>query len=236
MSSQLGRPRVHLNLIDSTNQRARELAVAGAPHGTLVTASEQSAGRGRQGRTWIAPPGSSILMSLVLREPPSLLPLVAAVAVCDAVGAQARVKWPNDIVLELDDGRLAKLAGILVEARPDARWAILGIGINAALEPDELPAELGPRSERPAASLGLPRGELEPLLARVLGAIESRLAEPPGQTLEAWRDVDALRGREVAWDGGSGTAAGIDGEGRLRVDLGDGGTTELAAGEVHLRR
>ena len=84
---------------DSTNDRARELALAGAPHGTLVTAAEQTAGRGRQGRRWSAPADSALLMSLVLREPPPLLPLIAAVAVCDVAGEQARIKWPNDIVL-----------------------------------------------------------------------------------------------------------------------------------------
>ena len=95
----LGRPRVHLRVTDSTNDRARELAIAGAPHGTLVTASEQTAGRGRQGRRWTAPAGSALLMSLILRSPPPLLPLIAAVAVCEAAGDRAQIKWPNDIVL-----------------------------------------------------------------------------------------------------------------------------------------
>jgi len=232
----LGLPRLHLRATDSTNERARELALAGAVHGTLVTADEQSAGRGRQGRTWIAPAGSAVLMSLVLREPPPLLPLAAAVAVCDAVGAPARVKWPNDVVLELADGRLAKLAGILVEARPGAGWAVLGIGINAALDTDELPDEIGPASERPAASLKLTPQQREPLLAGVLAALERRIAEDREGTLGAWRELDALCGRSVAWDGGSGTADGIDGEGRLKVLLDAGGSTALAAGEVHLRR
>ena len=99
MSRTLGRPRLHLRLTDSTNDRARALAIAGAPHGTLVTASRQHAGRGRQGRRWSAPPDSSLLASLVLRSPPPLLPLIAAVAVCDIAGEEARIKWPNDIVL-----------------------------------------------------------------------------------------------------------------------------------------
>ena len=100
----LGRPRVHLRSTGSTNERARELAIAGAPGGTLVTASEQSAGRGRQGRRWSAPSGSSILMSLVLRSPPRLLPLMAALAVCDVAGGAAQIKWPNDVVLVDADG------------------------------------------------------------------------------------------------------------------------------------
>src|SRR5207344_2494432 len=74
----LGRPRLHLRRTDSTNARARDLALAGAPHGTLVTAAEQTAGRGRQGRRWSAPAGAALLASLVLRDPPGLLPLAAA--------------------------------------------------------------------------------------------------------------------------------------------------------------
>ena len=96
----LGAPRLHLRLTDSTNSRARELALGGAPHGTIVTATEQSAGRGRQGRTWSAPAGSSLLLSVVLRDPPQLLPLTAAVAVAEVVGGQALIKWPNDVVVE----------------------------------------------------------------------------------------------------------------------------------------
>ena len=108
----LGWPRVHLRSADSTNERARELALAGAPAGTLVTAAEQSAGRGRQGRRWSAPAGSSILMSLLLHSPPPLLPLMAAVAVCDVVGADAMIKWPNDVVVMRSAAdAAAKLAG-----------------------------------------------------------------------------------------------------------------------------
>src|ERR1700712_1173777 len=109
----LGSPRLHLRRTASTNQLARQLAAAGAPHGTLVTAGEQAAGRGRQGRTWSAPPGRALLLSVVLRDPPRLLPLVAAVAVAEEAGDDALVKWPNDVQI---DGR--KVAGILAEGRP----------------------------------------------------------------------------------------------------------------------
>lgn len=83
----LGHPRVHYRITTSTNERARILATAGAPHGTVVTAEEQSAGRGRQGRTWTAPPGRSLLCSIVVRDPPRLLPLAAGTAVAQAVDA-----------------------------------------------------------------------------------------------------------------------------------------------------
>jgi BirA family transcriptional regulator, biotin operon repressor / biotin---[acetyl-CoA-carboxylase] ligase len=241
--SALGHPRVHLRRTDSTNDRARELAASGAPHGTLVTAAEQTAGRGRHGRRWSAPAGSGLLMSLLLRSPPRMLPLSAALAVCDAAGEPARIKWPNDIVVERPASRLAKLGGILVEARPQEGWAVLGIGLNVAVELDQLPRELRPApggpaeadSPLPAATLGLPREALEPTLRRLLGALEERLAEPEEATLEAWRERDALLGSEISWSGGQGRAHGIDGTGRLVVTLAEGGQTTLGAGEVHLR-
>lgn len=242
----LGNPRVHLRSTDSTNERARELALAGAPHGTLVTASEQSAGRGRQGRRWSAPPGSSLLMSLVLRSPPRLLPLIAAVAVCDVAGHAAGIKWPNDIVVALEGNGgegLAKLAGILVEGRPQQGWAILGIGVNVAVRLEELPAELqsgsrgaGSASGLPAASMGASPSEVEPTLARLLDALARRLDEVPEATLRAWRARDALKGREVVWNGGRGHAEGIDGDGRLVVALAQGGHTSIGSGEVHLEQ
>ena len=131
----IGTPRVHLRLTDSTNERAKELAAAGAPHGTLVTADEQSAGRGRQGRIWTAPARSAVLMSLVTRRLAPTLPLAAAVAICEALPVRCEIKWPNDIWLER-----RKLAGILVEGRPQEGWAVLGIGLNVTTE--SFPPEL----------------------------------------------------------------------------------------------
>jgi BirA family biotin operon repressor/biotin-[acetyl-CoA-carboxylase] ligase len=229
----LGRPRLHLRSTSSTNDRARELALAGAPHGTLVTASAQTAGRGRQGRRWTAPPDSALLMSLVLRfrggAAPPLLPLAAAVAVCDVAGDEAKVKWPNDVVLERD-GALAKLAGILVEGRPQEGWTVLGIGLNVAVDLAELPAEL----RDSAATMGLARSQVEPVLSSLLDAVARRIDEPASSTLAAWRQRDALRGRMVAWAEGRGRAEGVDGAGRLIVAGDDGGRCALSAGEVHL--
>jgi BirA family transcriptional regulator, biotin operon repressor / biotin---[acetyl-CoA-carboxylase] ligase len=249
--SRLGHPRVHLRCTDSTNDRLRELALAGAPHGTLVTATEQSAGRGRQGRSWSAPAGSALLMSLLLRAsppdwapPPPLLPLIAALAVSDVAGERARIKWPNDVVFVSDErpnedsadgadgGALAKVAGILAEGRPQEDWAVLGIGLNVAVRIDELPAEL----HGTAATLGRSPADVEPTLAALLEALERRLTEPADATLQAWRARDALLGRAIGWSGGEGVADGIDGAGRLVVALSDGARTSLDAGEVHLRR
>jgi BirA family transcriptional regulator, biotin operon repressor / biotin---[acetyl-CoA-carboxylase] ligase len=222
----LGRPRLHLRETGSTNDRARELAAAGAPHGTLVTAGAQSAGRGRQGRTWSAPPGRALLMSLVLRDAHPLLPLAAAVGVAEAIGGDARIKWPNDVLL--GD---RKVAGILAEGRPQERWAVLGIGVNVAVRVDDLPPEL----RATAATLGRPPSEVEPFLASLLCALTRSLSLPAQELLESWRARDALAGRAIGWAAGTGTAAGIDGEGRLVVELPGGGRTTLDAGEVHLQ-
>jgi BirA family biotin operon repressor/biotin-[acetyl-CoA-carboxylase] ligase len=241
----LGSPRVHWRVTDSTNERARALALAGAPHGTVVTADRQTAGRGRHGRDWIAPPGSAVLMSLVLRdldERHALLPLAAAVAVCEACEAVApvacRIKWPNDVWIER-----RKVAGILVEARPEipefvrqgsrANWAVLGIGLNVTTDP--FPEELRAiaTSLRQATSGAAP--DPGRMLDALLGSLEERLDDAPGAVLEAWRERDALRGGRIRWSGGEGQAAGIDDAGALLVDTA-GGRKSLDAGEVHLIR
>ena len=225
--SRLGLPRVHVRSIESTNTFARRLAAQGAPHGTLVTADAQTAGRGRQGRAWTAPPGTALLCSWVIRDPSPLLSLAAGVAVAAVCGTGARLKWPNDVLI---DGR--KVAGILVEGRPQEHWAVLGIGLNVALDIDQLPDELRER----AGSLGLGPDAIEPTLAALRQGLEHWLAAGTADVLEAVRGRDALRGLPVRWDDGSGIAAGVDHAGRLMVALGDGSSVALDAGEVHLIR
>jgi len=222
----LGTPRLHLRRTDSTNTRARELALRGAPSGTLVTAREQTAGRGRQGRHWTAPPGKALLCSLVIRDPPPLLTLAAGVGVAELVGSPAAVKWPNDVQLS---GR--KVAGILVEGRPQERWAVLGIGLNVALGEPDFPPELRER----AGTLGLGPESIEPTLARLLRSLEHWIAATPSAVLEAVRARDALLHQSVLWTAGEGRAAGIDADGRLLVETADG-VVALQAGEVHLAR
>ena len=221
----LGDPREHHETIGSTNDRARELAEQGAAHGTLVTAGEQTAGRGRQGRSWATPPGTAIAASLVLTEFDDLLPLRAGLAVADVAGEGALVKWPNDVWI---DGR--KIAGILAESRSEPRWAVLGIGVNVAVDVDALP----PDAAAVAGSLGKSAEDVEPTLSALLSALETRLAQDRDGALNDLRRRDALRGEPVRWQDGEGTGAGIDDSGALLVTLPNGGQTTLSAGEVTL--
>lgn len=246
-----GTPHRHFRSVGSTNTVARELAAAGAPQGTVVTADEQTAGRGRQGRTWTAPPGSALLYSAIVRPlgpHRQLLPLATALAVCEVAerlrpGVGCKVKWPNDVHL---DGR--KLSGILIEARPQDGWAVVGVGLNLTIATDEFPEELRDR----ATSLFADRQERRPAVpfpdhsgirnssladaARVelSAALERWLAADADAVLAAWRERDALRGREVSWERGSGIAEGIDERGYLLVRLADGDRIALGAGDVHL--
>jgi BirA family biotin operon repressor/biotin-[acetyl-CoA-carboxylase] ligase len=232
-----GLPRRHYRVTDSTNERARELALIGAPAGTVVTAEEQTAGRGRRGRSWAATPGKALLYSAILRPLGSehaLLPLAVPLAVCDAVDALAslecRVKWPNDVWI----GE-SKAAGVLVEARPP-HWAVIGIGLNLAIEPAEFPRDL----RWPATSVG--HGVS---VAAALAGLNERLGlwvdASPGRVLEEFAARDALRGRQVRWEGGgpgtesgAGRAEGVDERGNLLVATEDGQRLSLGAGEVQL--
>jgi len=227
VSEPLGHPRLHLRETGSTNDRARALAAAGAPHGTLVTAGRQLAGRGRQGRRWTAPAGRALTLSLVVREVEPLLPLRAGLAVADVAGPAAQVKWPNDVLL---DGR--KVAGILVEARAQEGWAVVGVGVNVAVRPEDLPPELAGS----AGTLGREPEALEATLAALLDALGRRLEQGDAAVLADLRARDALLGRPVRWARGEGVGAGIDDRGALLVRTADGRTAALDAGEVHLAR
>jgi BirA family transcriptional regulator, biotin operon repressor / biotin---[acetyl-CoA-carboxylase] ligase len=227
----------------STNDDARALAIAGVPHGAIVLAEEQTSGRGRQGRVWSSPRGRALTLSVVLRAEPGsleLLPLTAAVAVCEACELAApvhcAVKWPNDVWIEE-----RKVAGILIESRPREGWAVVGIGLNVDTALDELAPELreGATSLRIAAGSPVDREQvLEALLARLAAR-----AVPSGEgggdaVLSALRERDALNGRRIAWATAGrrleGEARGINDEGRLVVFDDRGERHALDAGEVHL--
>ncbi len=270
-----GAPHRHFQMTDSTNARARALVESGAPGGTVVTAAEQTAGRGRQGRTWTAPPGKALLYSAILRpldQRHLLLPLSVPLAVCATAeelnpSVKCQVKWPNDVWI---DGR--KLAGVLIEAKPQDGWAVIGVGLNLSIAPNEFPPELrdtaisllgvlegsreSPRrclAKRPRQ--GDSRREAAPdSTAEGGGGHSARRLPTPRQatavlnrhldrwvaadrqkTLAAWRERDALRGRQISWNGGSGVADGIEDSGDLVVAATGGDRVVLGAGEVHLR-
>jgi BirA family transcriptional regulator, biotin operon repressor / biotin---[acetyl-CoA-carboxylase] ligase len=237
----LGGAVVHVDVIASTNDRARELVAAGAPHGTVVVAEEQTAGRGRQGRSWTALRGRGLTISIVVRLDPlagELLPLSAAVAVCEAceraASVRCQVKWPNDVWIEA-----RKVAGILIEARPQERWAVLGIGLNVDTEEGELAGEIRETATSLRIASGSPvdrTGAFDALLDRLtvwLGADRESV-------LSAFRERDALYGRRVSWTAGEerldGDAAGVDENGNLVVFTPGGERLTLGAGEVHLIR
>ncbi len=249
-----GAPHRHYHVTDSTNTRARELAAAGAPGGTVVTAREQTAGRGRVGRVWTAPEGKALLYSAILRpldQRHLLLPLSVPLAVCAAAealrpGIECLVKWPNDVWL---DGR--KLAGILIEARPQDGWAVIGVGLNLTIAPEEFPPDLRQPAvslfSAPAGSRGKSRRSLAAVAPAGLPPTPSTAAEVLSHHLDhwvtashddvlaEWRRRDGLRGREVSWEDGSGVAGGIDDRGNLIVVVPGGDSVSLGAGEVQLR-
>lgn len=229
-----GAPHRHIRLTDSTNERARALAAAGAPSGTIVTADAQSAGRGRLGRAWTTPPGKALLYSAILRpldRRHALLPLAVPLAVCEAIESLAplrcEVKWPNDVWI-----RERKVAGVLIEARPP-EWAVIGVGANVAVEPGEFAPDL----RWPATSIG--HGARVGDLRRTLdAALDVWTVAARDELLTAYRARDALLGREVSWrdDAGehAGTARGVDEAGNLIVVVG-GDSVALGAGEVSVR-
>lgn len=220
----LGKPHVHYASIGSTNDRARELAADGAVHGTIVTADEQTAGRGRRGRSWESPLGQSLLLSVVLRSPPDLLTLRVAVAAANACGDDAQIKWPNDVLV---DGR--KVAGILCEQTPGEDWAVAGIGVNVAVDLDQLEPQL----RASAGTLGRTKAEIGPFRDELLRQLSRALTLGAKDLTEQWGARDALAGERIEWNGGTGIAAGIDGEGRLLVDVG-AERIALDSGEVSL--
>jgi len=233
LRGRFGRPYFYLARTDTT-QRMLDPA---QPEGAVAVTEEQVAGRGRLGRTWEAPTGTSILCSTLLRPPPGRTPaelsLVAGVAVALAVeraaGVGAEVKWPNDVLL---GGH--KVAGVLAEARDGA--VVLGIGINVNQEPGSLPGG----TKTPAGSLRSVTGHTHdraPLLADLLLELERRYDAWRGSGLAAVHDElsarDFLRGRRVLADGAEGIARGITADGRLEVETA-AGLLRVESGEILL--
>jgi BirA family biotin operon repressor/biotin-[acetyl-CoA-carboxylase] ligase len=233
--------------LPSTMLRAAELADQGAGEGATVLAEHQSAGRGRLGRSWVAPPGSSLMLSVVLR--PALAPArawlvvaAAGVALAEAAGAlvggaQVALKWPNDLLV---DGR--KAAGLLAEARGGA--VLLGMGVNVSQTAEDFPAELRERVISLSLAAGRPV-ERSALLAGWGHAFAARyvsLATDAAGVLDAWRARLATLGSQVrvervGAEPVSGRAVDVGPGGELLVRQADGTEVLVAAGDVeHLRR
>ena len=238
----------------STNADAIELARQGEPEGIVLVADHQTAGRGRAGRSWTAPPGSGLLLTVLLRPPAAVVDLctmamavAAAAAVESVAGFAPRLKWPNDLVWPGDDSAPdRKLAGILAEAdwpaSADRGVVVVGIGLNVSW-PSDLPPEL--------AELAIAMNHItdapvdrEDLLIALLTALgpryESLVAGERAPLLDEWRSRSATLGRRVRVDLGKddaqGTAIDITDDGHLVVDTLDGERRIFAVGDiVHLR-
>ncbi|HXC52056.1 MAG TPA: biotin--[acetyl-CoA-carboxylase] ligase [Candidatus Limnocylindrales bacterium] len=255
----IGKSILVLEVTRSTNSDAMALGREGAPEGNVVIAEEQTAGRGRLGRTWESSRGVNLYMSILLRPqvPPWRAPqlsLVAGVAVAETVseeGIDARIKWPNDVVTMAGGVAAAgtavrpplrKLAGILteIEAEADcARFVVVGIGVNLNSDASHFSPEL----EGKATSVLLERGartDRAAFAARLLSRFEecydawTRGGFPA--IAPRWRALSVLDGRtvDIASPGehATGICAGIDDDGALLVDI-DGGTRRrVLAGDV----
>jgi BirA family transcriptional regulator, biotin operon repressor / biotin---[acetyl-CoA-carboxylase] ligase len=235
LTGRFGRPYLYEASCSST----QELLGDAMPEGALAVCDEQTAGRGRQGRTWASPPGTAILFSILLRPPTdrvvSELSLVAGTAVAEAieaaVGLAVQVKWPNDVMLNR-----RKVAGILAEAS-DGR-VVVGIGVNVNQKRSELPEE----TKVPPASLYTSDGsrhERAPLLASIVEYLE--------RDYDAWAERgldgiysslgsrDFLRGRRLTVDGSQGVGVKIERDGRFLVDIG-GEVRAVDSGEILYER
>jgi len=231
--------------LPSTNDLAMSLAEIQVPEGTVIVAEEQTAGRGRQRRPWISPRGG-IWLSVILRPRLSLvqLPLIglaAAVAAARAIrvttGLLAKVKWPNDVLI---DGR--KIVGVLLDAGPQAEWLVVGIGINANVRGDLLPRP----SVYPAASLqdilGRPVDRAA-VATRVLRELERNYYElhdvGPLPIVRKWREMAETIGQTVRVEMGGraveGVAADIDDSGALLIRRRDGTIVRIVGGEISVR-
>jgi BirA family transcriptional regulator, biotin operon repressor / biotin---[acetyl-CoA-carboxylase] ligase len=234
----------HFDEIDSTNRWLTEQSAGGAASGLVAIARSQTAGRGRLGRTWVAPPDSALLMSVLIRpemavEHWHLLGFHMALAACRALQpfTEVSLKWPNDLHAVRSDGEERKIAGILAQANHGEHpGAVIGIGVNLA-KPNQLPADVEQRGVW-LNELGAGVGS-ETLAAAILKELELLLVEPVGEIVEAVRGRCTTIGQnvrvEVAGPDIHGRAVGIANDGALLVDTPAGIRPFHAGDVVHLR-
>lgn len=239
----------YFDTIGSTNDEAKRLSAAGAPHGTVVIAGHQTGGRGRMGRSFHSPAGLGIYLSAILRPscgPGELMHLTcaAAVAMCDAVekaaGFRPGIKWTNDLVY----GK-RKLGGILTElslnANGTVHYAVVGIGINCRHTADDFPPELRDIASSLSMITASPV-DTAAVAASMIDALchmDRDLLTKKNAIMDFYRTDCVTVGKEVSIhrfdEVRHGTAVGIDDEGALLVRFPDGHTETIAAGEVSIR-
>lgn len=237
----IGRHLTYFETTPTTMEDARRAAESGAPHGTVVLAEEQTAGRGRRGRSFHSPPGENLYFTLILRLPPETVPVVpiavplAVVEPIRSLGLEALIKWPNDIWV--GDG---KVCGMLIDAESNAEGAVVfpGIGINVNGDPTANP-ELANIATSIRNELGRPV-EREPLLAAICNELERLLGEPPDRLLPAYERRSLVLGRQVTVSepGGTqftGTALRLDTTGSLVVATDSGEERLVHAADVSVR-
>jgi len=231
--------------LDSTQDRALDLARHGAEDGARVVARRQTKGRGRGGRRWASPPGG-LYVSVVLRPPPAgaLLPLALgaelAVALCERYAVRPRLKWPNDLYAVDRAGRARKLGGVLVDlvSAGGSGAAVVGVGINARRADGDLPPEVRARavSLEELTDLPVSLDDLEELVVRAAADARRALAEPGGAVPVLARCRGLLYGLgEPVTVGGvaAGTAVGLGDDGSLVV-AGPRGPCTMLSGEDHV--
>ena len=252
----LGREIDYRARVDSTNDQLMAVGEAGADEGAVMVADVQTAGRGRLDRTWHAPVGTCLLMSMLFRPPGPFATyaprttMACSLAVLDAIeattGLTLALKWPNDVIAEDEEEPRgwAKVAGLLSEIgmrleQPD--FLVVGVGLNVNL-PKAYLADLAPGATSLLALAGYPVSRVQ-LLDRLLAAAERRydaLRAGEEDPFEAWRSALAWLGEEVDVHTPTGVVRGVaedvDAYGRLRVRLPDGLRHTFTAGDVSLRR
>ncbi len=239
MAKWVGRVSRRLNETDSTNRQARFWAQEDAPHGAIVVANQQTAGRGRLGRSWISTPGMGLWLSIILRPviPVASYPLLSfamALAAADACtelsGVETDIKWPNDLLMS---GR--KIAGILAEMEGNA--VIIGIGINLSQGSQDFPPELS----ETAGSIRMLTG-----VSIDIHSMEAALLEQFERRIDSWEFLGEYRRRcsmigapiRIIETSGetTGVALGVDDDGALRVRDTAGMERRLLSGDVSIRK
>ena len=235
--------------LDSTNTKAKALARAGAPHGTVVIAGNQTAGRGRMGRSFHSPAGSGIYLSVILRPlcpPNQLMHLTCAVAVamCDAVektaGIRPGIKWINDLVL-----KDKKLGGILTELAIDPRtgltdYAVVGIGINCCQQSKDFPPELQEIATSLLSSgFSVSTDTLAAEMITALHRMDATLLTGKKQLMARYRADCITLGKDITVHSRNsvrpGKALDLDENGGLVVAFPDGTKETVSSGEVSVR-